>query len=150
MYPYSTETQYAIRGMIEAAQPFDIEDIKTLTETILEDDGKYYDPIIHKDLKTFMLSIFERGHMPGYCLVTRPVCDEKGPRIIIEFMPENGLAALDLINKPTAGGKPVSCILHSQYKDLLKYVCEKADCTQDIMVRSILIMALDMIKDQMK
>jgi hypothetical protein len=113
MYQYPGETQIVIRGMIEACQPFDVEDIKVLTETILEDDGKYFDPIVDKDLKTFMLTMFEKGHMPGYYLTTKPVCDDKGPKMSMEFVPENALASLDLINKPEKGAT-VTCALHPQ------------------------------------
>ena len=149
MYPYHDETQFAILGMIEACQSFDISDIKTLTETILEDDGKYYDPVIRKDLKTYMLTMFEKGHMPGYCVIPNFVCDEYGPKVILEFIPENDLSSLDIINKPTTGNS-ATCLLHPQYKRLLKDVCKKADCTQDMMIRSILVRALDLINDQLK
>ena len=150
MYQYSNETQLVIRGMVEASQPFDLEDIKVLTETLLEDDGKYFDPIVTQDLKAFLLTLFERGHMPGYCLTTEPICDEEGPKMNIEFIPENLMASLDLINKPGEGGQSVTCVLHPQYKEFLKYICLKAECSQDTMVRSILIKALDQIRDQMK
>lgn len=150
MYPYQTETQYAIRGMLEVGQPFDVDDIKILTETILEDNGKYYDPIKPQDLKIFLLTLFEKGHIPGYYLVPKYVCDETGPKVTLEFAPENGLATLDLINKPTSNGKPVHCTIHKEYKQLLEFICKKADCSQDMMVRSILIKALDSINDQLK
>lgn len=149
MYPYQTETQFAIRGMIEASQSFDVEDIKTLTETILEDDGKYFDPIVSKDLKMFILTMFEKGHIPGYWLTTKYVCDSRGPKVVLEFLPENGLSSLDLIDKPEKG-RPVKSTLHIQYKELLEYICKKAGCTQDMMVRSILVRALDLINDQLK
>lgn len=150
MYPYSKETQFAIRGMMEAAQPFDIEDIKVLTETILEDGGKFFDPIIEGDLKNFMLTMFEKGYMPGYCLGTKYVCDEEGPKILLEFCPENAFAFIDLIDKPEKQGKPVNCTIHPEYKDLLRTISKKAKCTQDTMVRSILIKALNKIYDQLK
>ena len=150
MYPYQTETQYAIRGMIDVGQPFDVEDIKVLTETILEDDGKYYDPIVQTDLKSFMMAMFEKGNIPGYLLMPKYVCDEKGPKVTLEFIPENALNSLDLINKPDSDGKSVKCTLHHQYKSLLEMICAKANCTQDMMVRSILVRALDAINDQLK
>jgi hypothetical protein len=150
MYQYQTETQYAIRGMVEAAQPFDIDDIKVLTETILEDDGKYHDPVIAKDLKMFMLALFEKGHIPGYLLMPKYVCDETGPKVTLEFIPENALTSLDLINKPDKDGRSVKCVLHGQYKELLEMICAKANCTQDMMIRSILVRALDAINDQLK
>ena len=149
MYPYSVETQLVIKGMIETSQPFDIDDIKALTETVLEDDGKYFDPIIRKDLKAFILSLYERGYIPGYLLTTKYVCDEHGPRVALEFIPENGLSHLDLIDKPEVG-HPVKCVIHPQYKDLLVQICRKAKCSQDTLVRSILIRALDLINDQLK
>jgi hypothetical protein len=135
--------------MVEASQPFDVEDIKTLTETILEDDGKYFDPIVPKDLKMFILAMFEKGHIPGYLLSTKYICDARGPKVVLEFLPENGLSSLDLIDKPEKG-RPVKSVLHTQYKELLELICKKAGCTQDMMVRSILVRALDLINDQLK
>lgn len=149
MYPYQAETQSVIRGMIEACQSFDIEDIKALTETVLEDDGRYYDPIVENDLKSFILALFEKGHIPGYYLLPKYVCDNEGPKVTLEFVPEDSFGALDLIDRPDYG-KSVKCNLHKGYKDLLEYICKKANCSQDMMVRSILVKALDEIKNHLK
>ena len=152
MYQYPKETQYAIKGMVDASQPFDIEDIKSITETILktDGDGQFFDPIVEKELKNFMMTMFEKGYMPGYYASTKFVCDETGPKIILEFSPENALNSLDLIEKPGDDGLSVKCTLHPQYKRLLKEICEKAQTTQDMMVRSILVRALNSIYDQLK
>jgi hypothetical protein len=149
MFLHSEITKYAILGLVETGQPFDIEDVKTVIETILDDNNKYYDPIELKELKSYLLELFEKGYMLGYCLSTRPIVDAEGPQIVMEFTPENPLGSIDLILKPEAGNK-VQCVIDPQYKTLLKSICEKADCSQDVMVRSILVRALDLIYDQMK
>lgn len=149
MFAHAEITKYAVLGLIEAGQPFDVNDVKTVVEAILEDGGKYHDPIDEKDLKSYLIEIFEKGYMMGYCLTTRPIIDEDGPKMLLEFSPENPLGSIDLIIKPEKGDK-IQCTIHPQYKDLLKIVCKKAECTQDVMIRSILIRALDLINDQMK
>ncbi len=149
MYQYHTETQSAIKNLVEASQPFNIDEIKSLTENILKNCGKYYDPIVSNDLKIFLLSMFEKGHIPGYYLTVKPIIDGHGPRMVLEFIPENVMSTLDLIDKPENGHK-TTCELHKQYKELLKYICDRAECTQDTMIRSILVKALDMINDQLK
>lgn len=150
MYPYPDQTQIAIKGMIEASQSFDVEEIKSLTEAILKDCGEYRDPIVEQELKNFMLTLFEYGRMPGYCLVPKYVCDEDGPKITLEFVPENAYASLTLIHKPEKNGKKVTCTIHDQYKEFIKRISDKAGCSQDMMVRSILIHALEMINDHLK
>lgn len=149
MFAHAEITKYAVMGLIEADQTFDVSDIKNVIENILEDNNKYYDPIKDHELKMFLINLFEKGNMPGYCLTTRPVIDETGPRMLLEFTPENPLGSLDLIIKPEKGNT-VQCKLHPQYKTLLKRICVKVKCTQDVMVRSILIRALDLIHDRMK
>lgn len=149
MFVHSEITKFAIIGLVETGQPFDINDVKTVVETILEDNNEYYDPIKVAELKSYLLELFEKGYMLGYCLTTRPVVDEDGPQILMEFAPENPLGTLDLIIKPESGNK-VQCTIHPEYKTLLKEICEKAECTQDVMIRSILVRALDLIYDQMK
>jgi hypothetical protein len=149
MFAHSEITKYAIMGLVESGQPFDITDVKTVIETILDDNNTYYDPIEPKKLKSYLMELFEKGYMLGYNLSTRPVVDEDGPKIMMEFTPENPLGSIDLIIKPEVG-KKVQCTIHPQYKSLLKIICEKADCSQDVMIRSILIRALDLIHDQMK
>lgn len=149
MYPYSSQVQYAVKGLIGTAQPFNVDDIKELVESLLKDSGTYYDPVADIDLKLFLMSMFEQGHMPGYCLTTKPVIDEDGPKMVLEFIPENPFAILDLVAKP-AESDNIKCALHPQYKDLLKFICKKINHTQDTVVRSILIKALDLIHDQMK
>ncbi len=137
--------------MTESLQTFDINDIKTLTENILKDNGKYYSPIIEEDLKDYMLSMFEKGDIPGYLLSPKYVCDENGPKVTLEFIPENSLAILDLIKKPSKKNEAiVKCTIHKPYKDFLKSICKKAKCSQDMMIRSILIKTLDIIHDQLK
>ena len=68
---------------------------------------------------------------------------------------ENGLntadpQTLDLIEKPSAQGQRVACVIHAHYKSLIKDVAGFADCNQDTLVRSILIKSLNLIKDQLK
>lgn len=149
MFVHSEITKYATMGLVETGQPFDVEDVKTVVETILDDSNKYYDPIETKELKSYLIELFEMGYMMGYCLATRPVIDASGPKVLLEFSPENPLSTIDLIVKPKTGDK-VQCTIHAHYKDLLKRVCKKAECTQDTMIRSILIRSLNLINDQMK
>jgi len=149
MYPHVKETQFAIKGMMEASLPFDTNDIKELTETILIDDGKFYDPITEMDVRSYLLAVFEKGYMPGYYITTKYICDDVGPKIILEFAPENELGTLDLIIKPE-DGVLAKCLIHPEYKELLKEICKKVNTTQDMFMRSILVKALDAIYDQLK
>lgn len=149
MYAHAEITQYAVRGFLEASKSFDIYTIKSLVEKMLEDEGGYYDPVVEKDLKAYLVALFEAGSIPGYCVTVRPAVDEEGPKMVLEFAPENPYSTLDLILKPDKG-QLIRCKLHTQYKDLLKFICAKSGCTQEMMVRSILVKALDLINDQLK
>lgn len=146
---HSAEIQYAVRELISVGQSFDVNEIREIVELMLEDDGSYHDPVRETDVKKFLIRMFEAGGMPGYCLVTKPMVGEKGPFITFEFKLENPFGSVDLISKPV-DGKTVSCNIHPYFKDLIKEISKHAKCSQDQMVRSILIKALMMIKDQLK
>jgi len=150
MSNYSLELKCVIESFVIVKQPFGFADIKECLEKILEENDKYCDPIEEKELRIRSINFFERGGMPGYCLASKPMVGIDGPYHILEFSPENPMATLDLIEKPSAQGQRVACVIHAHYKSLIKDVAGFADCNQDTLVRSILIKSLNLIKDQLK
>lgn len=148
---HASEIQHAVQELISVGQSFDVNEIRDIVELMLGDNSNdgYQDPVREPDVKKFLVKMFEKGGMPGYCLILKPMIGEKGPFVTFEFKPENPFAAVDLIGKPE-DARPVHCQIHPYFKELIKEVSEHAKCSQDQMVRSILIKALMMIRDQIK
>ena len=147
---YTHEIQYAIKELMSAGQSFDVIEIQEIVELILQDVGGYYDPVEESSIKKALLMLFEKGAMPGYCLILKYMVGDDGPFVTYEFKPDNPFATVTMIKKPEEDSKRLSCVIHPYFKDLIVEISKHAGTTQDQMVRSILIKALIMVRDQVR
>jgi len=147
---YSHEIQFAIKELMSVGQSFDVVEIREIVEMMLQDNGGYFDPVKEPGVKKALLMLFEKGAMPGYCLTLKYMVGEDGPFVTYEFKPENPFATVTLIKKPTEGGKKVTCTIHPYFKELIIEISKHAGTSQDQMVRSILLKALMMVRDQVR
>jgi len=96
-----------------------------------------------------LLYLFENGEFPGYCLKSKPMIGPKGPFFVLEFAPENPMLPLNMIPVPEVR-KKIVCTLDSYHKDMIKHIANKAGCSQDMLIRSMLVFSLSMLVDALK
>ena len=146
---HSAEIQLAVRELISVGQSFDTNEIREIVELMLKENKGYHDPIREPDVRKFLIKLFEKGGMPGYCLILKPMVGDDGPFVTFEFKLENPFTTVDLINRPK-DAKLIRCNIHPYFKELIKEISEHAGCSQDQMIRSILIKSLLMIHNELK
>jgi hypothetical protein len=143
------ELQTALRGMIGNRQSFDIEEMSELVNKMLQETrepGDYYDPVTPETIKLELMQVFERGELPGYSITMKPVIGENGPFHTVQFSPTNQLDPLDLIESSSKYVK-VACNIPAEYREFMIALSKRVECTQDMLLRSILIRALDLIHE---
>ena len=146
MFNYTSELKTTVEDFVKSKKSFGIMQIKATIKKTAKKKGS----IKMRDLRLALLESFEGGNMPGYCLVSKPMVGEDGPYHALEFTPDNPMGTLDLIEAPEVDGQKVECLLHLYYKNMVEDIADLADCTEDTLLRSILIKCLNQISDQLK
>lgn len=140
------QLQIALRGMMGSRQSFDVEEMCELVNKLLQEaqEGGYTDPVTPDIIRSELMHVFERGELPGYSITMKPVIGEDGPYHTVQFSPTNQLDPLDLIESNNKYVK-VACNIPPDYREFMIALSKRVDCTQDMLLRSILIRALDLI-----
>lgn len=150
-YGYTEEITYAIRELVSARIPFDIEEVRSAVEKILKDIGTYKDPVTTAKIKFELITLFERGAMPGYSMVLKPMVGDNGPYSILEFTPGTPLNMYHIIPIDIDGDShKLTCRLPTYHKELIKQLADLNYCSQDMIARAILVRCLELIVDQLK
>ena len=151
MHGFTEELKEAVRAFIELKHPFSIGDIKTVVDEIVTQHGVYKDPITLGRVKKLLLSMLEKGDIPGYCLMSRPIVDDDGPKYILEFSPHNSMSIskIEMLDTPETYER-VSCKIHPYYKRILRALSKTTNVSQDMIARSILTRGLALVFDQLK
>jgi hypothetical protein len=146
MFNYADELKAAVDDLVKSKKAFGVMQIKD----DIKKTTKKKSSLKMRDLRLALLEAFENGNMPGYCLLSKPMVGEDGPYYVLEFTPDNPMGSLDLIEAPEIDGQQVGCLLHLYYKNMVYDIAALADCTEDTLIRSILIKCLNQISDQLK
>jgi hypothetical protein len=146
MFNYADELKTTVEDLVKSKKSFGIAQIKDNIKKTAKKKGS----LKMRDLRLALLESFEKGAMPGYCLLAKPMVGEDGPYHVLEFTPDNPMGTLDLIEAPEIDGQQVGCLLHLYYKNMIDDIAGLADCTQDTLIRSIMIKCLNQISDQLK
>lgn len=152
-YGYRTEFQEILNELLNQRQTFGATEVVAAIKFMHEESGQYHDPVEIKKIKSELMSLFEKGQMPGYCVRPLPYVDDNGVGWELKFEPFNPMDPLDLILPPENEEGDAKCIaschLHLEFAELVQKLAERADCTEDTMIRSILIRGLQLIYDEM-
>lgn len=151
-HKYQIEVLNIIDKLIASSARFTIYDIKNIVEESLQNNNIYYDEIDYNSLKSFVIDLFESGDIINYNLSVKYIYDDDDdtPKTILEFVPSNPFDYISIIKKPIDDYSKISCNIHNYYKKLIKLLSGKIGCSQDALIRSILIVSLNMINDRLK
>lgn len=150
-YGYRVQLNEVLNELIGRREPFTAKEVTDAIHEMFEESGGYHDPVGVKRIQTDLMRTFEKGDMPGYCITVHPFVDEDGYCFMgLGFEPFNPMDPLDIILEPEEGeGEDVKCNLHLHLKRMLDRLAEKADCSEEDLVRSILIRGIQLIYDEM-
>lgn len=152
-YGHRTAMQEILNEFVGMRQSFDAREVTDAIQIIHEESGQYYDPIEIKKIKAELLAMFEKGAMPGYCMKSEPYANETGVYWSLRFEPSNPMDPLDLILPPELEEGDdeyiASCHIHVEFVDIIRKLSVKADCSEDTLIRSVLIRGLQLIYDEM-
>ena len=151
MFGFAEELKETVHAFVQFKRPFSIEDVKTVLDEIVAERGEYKDPITTGKIKTKLMEMLEKGDIPGYCLIPRPVVDDDGPRCILEFTPHNSMSIskIEMLECPVVYER-VNCRIHPYYKQILRALSKSTNISQDMIARSILTRSLSLVFDQLK
>tara|TARA_R100001244_G_scaffold25113_2_gene25352 strand:+ start:18760 stop:19206 length:447 start_codon:yes stop_codon:yes gene_type:complete len=147
--PIPIELRVSIETYTELREKFTVDDIRKLYDHLIEDGNIYRDHISDIKFKAEVIKFFEDGNVPGYCAVANPYVTESGPTFRFEFIPNNPMADLNMLEVPDEF-KRLTCKIHPYYKEFLEFLSSESGVSQDMIARSLLTRSLALVMDYFK